>query len=484
MNPLPLPSRKAILEEASRRHLLRFMRHCWWMPGQLIEGRHTVAIADRLTQAAEDFEQGISTFLIIALPFRHGKSDMVSRAFPAWFLGRCRHLQPDVILSGYGAKLVEGFSRKVKGIIRSDSYQGVFPGVEIAEGRDALDKWAIEGSAGEVTVAGLGGAITGVGGHLIDIDDYCKSREEAESETYRERMWESFKDDLMTRRAPTSIVIVCATRWHIDDVIGRIKKEIQVNPDFPRFEELVFPAQSDEYRSEDNRDGYLFPERFSPAWYTSQRATLGAYSAAALLDCEPRLRGGGMFMVDNIVLHDSLDEFPDIPYARFWDLASTVKERVKDDPDRTAGALMGVRKVGLVDEIWLKDLVVMQEEAPRRDARIIATTEKDGAAVRVGVEGVAGYKDTYTTLKNILRGSRSVSKADVSGDKVVRSAPMEPIFEAGNFHMLRAEWNQYFYADFGPFPSGKHDDVVDSVSGGYELLRGSGVAAVGGYDPF
>lgn len=451
----------------------------WWMPGELLVGIHTRTIAERLDQAIDDFMAGKSTFLVIKCPFRHGKSDLVSRAFPAYFLGRCAHLQPDVIMSGYGAELVESFSRKVKTIINSLRYRALFPHIVLSRVKNAANKWAIESSAGEVTAVGLGGAITGSGGHLITLDDYCKKREEAESEAYRNKTWESFKDDLMTRRAPVAIVIVCATPWHIDDVIGRIEKEIAENPDFPRFETISFPAKSEKYPS-----GYLFPERFSEEWYISQRATLGAYSAAGLLDCNPIQRGGNMFRVDQVIVHESLDEFPDIPYVRFWDLASTVKERVKDDPDRTAGALVGVQTDKLVDHLWLKDVVVMQEEAPKRNARIITTTSRDGAEVRIGVESVAGYKDTYTTLRDILRGQRSVKKIDVSGDKVVRSAPLEPVIEAAHFHILRADWNAAFFEEFGIFPSGKHDDIVDAVAGGYAMCKAPDAVAESGYDPY
>lgn len=472
-------SLKRIRAELARRSYLRFMQYVWWMSTPFLVGPHTRAIAERLDEAIADFCAGKSTFLIIKCPFRHGKSDLVSRAFPPYFLARCADLDPDIIMSGYGSELVESFSRKAKSIINSRQYRSLFPHVVLSRLKNAVSKWGIEGSGGEVTAVGLGGAITGSGGHVIILDDYCKKREEAESEVYRNKMWESFKDDLMTRRAPVSIVIVCATPWHTDDIIGRIEREIRENAEFPRFDTISFPAQSNKYPS-----GFLFPERFDEEWYRSQRATLGAYSAAGLLDCNPVLRSGNMFKVDLVQVHDSLDEFPDIPYVRFWDLASTKKERVKDDPDRTAGPLLGVQRQGIVDHVWIKDLVVMQEEAPKRNARIIATTARDGAEVRIGVESVAGYKDTYTTLHDILKGQRTVTKVNVSSDKVVRAAPLEPVFEAGHFHILRADWNVEFVAEFGVFPSGKHDDIVDAVSGGYEMLKQPDVVAVSDYDPF
>jgi len=284
--------RRQILRQAASREYLAFLQYCWWMPTPLILGRHTRAICTRLTRAVDDFLQGRSTFLLIKVPFRHGKTDMVSRAFPPFFLGRCAHLQPDVIMSGYGASLVEGFSRKAQSIIRSQAYRDVFPGVLLNPHHHNAGEWSILNSAGVVTAVGLGGAITGKGGHLITCDDYCKSREEAESQVYRDKTWESFKDNLMTRRAPTSIVVVPATPWHEDDVMGRIEMEMARNPDFPRFEVLTFPA------TDPTTGEYLFAERMGEDWYREQYATLGPYSAAALLDCNPRPKGEQKFQQD------------------------------------------------------------------------------------------------------------------------------------------------------------------------------------------
>lgn len=268
-------------------HLLGFLQWCWWMPPEMRPlkiGRHTRAICERLDRAIEDFKRGKSTYLIFNMPFRHGKSDIVSRALPAHFLGRCAEFQPDVIMSGYGTSLVKGFSKKVQTIIDSEAYTRLYPGIKVDDIHHAVEEWCVEGSQGLVTAQGLGGSITGKGGNLIIVDDYCKNREEAESDVLRNKMWESFKDDLMTRtNAPAAIVIVCATRWHIDDIVGRIYAEMKKDPDYPRFESLIFPARKP------GKDGWdiLFPELYTEDWYKRQRASLGSYSSAALLDCEP-----------------------------------------------------------------------------------------------------------------------------------------------------------------------------------------------------
>ncbi len=281
-----------LLRRAARVNLLAFLRYCWWMPSPLHVGRHTRELCARLTRAVEDFRAGRDTHLVINMPFRHGKSDLVSRALPAFFLGRCRDLQPNVILSSYSASLVKGFSANVQGILEGEAFGRVFPGMWIDPEKSATDEWRVRDSVSSVYAQGLGGSITGKGGNLIILDDYCKNAEEAESQTVRDKTWESFKTDLCTRtNAPAHIVIVCATRWHVDDLVGRIYAEMERNPDFPRYESLVYPARRE------GPDGWdtLFPEHYAASWYAMQRAQLGPYQAAALLDCAPKGAGNALF---------------------------------------------------------------------------------------------------------------------------------------------------------------------------------------------
>jgi len=281
-----------MLRRQAKYSLLPFLRYCWWMPGPLHVGRHTRALCSRLTSAVDDFRKGKNTYLIVNMPFRHGKSDLVSRALPSFFLGRCKDLQPNVIMSGYGSSLVKGFSANVQGIVQSDPYKMVFPGMEIDPDKNATDEWRIKGSVSSVYAQGLGGSITGKGGNLIIIDDYCKNAEEADSQVQRDKTWESFKTDLATRtNAPAHIIIVCATRWHQDDLVGRIYAEMEKDPGYPRYESLIFPAHKP------GEDGWetLFPEHYNEEWYNFQRKNLGPYRSAALLDCDPKGTGECVF---------------------------------------------------------------------------------------------------------------------------------------------------------------------------------------------
>jgi len=462
---------------AARRSLLAYLAYCWWMPHELKIGIHTRAIAARVDKAIEDFERGVSSFLVFVVPHRHGKSDLISRALPGYFLGRCSDVQPDVMSTGYGAGLVHKFSRRARAIVDSEPYRALFPHVRLSDEKRTDAEWKVDHynngawkpSAGEVNASGLSGRLTGSGYHLGLLDDFCKSREEAESLTYRDKVWEQFANDFMTRRAPVSITIITATMWHVDDLVGRIRKARDDDPYFPQFEYSVFPARGPANLNGETiayKQEYLFQERFPVEWYLGEYATLRPYAASALLDCSPTIRAGNLFCMDFLKYHEE-HEFPSIPYFRAWDLASTEKEVAKSDPDYTAGPLLGVTYEKDVPQIWIKDLIVGQWSAPKRDRTIVGAAERDGSGTPVLVEQVAGYKDTVENLKAILAGRRSVKGITVSGDKVVRASPMEPVFEAGNVHLLRAPWNDLFFSQFQEFPYGAHDDIPDAVAIAY-----------------
>lgn len=469
-----------LARRTARQSLAAFIQYCWWGATPFIEGLHTHVICSRIDKAVQDYLDGHSTYLIIMVPFRHGKSDISSRALPPYFLGRCASAQPDVICTGYGAEMVQGFSRQAKSIIRSEAYRALFPGVRLSSSITTDAKWRIEIqnhhgkwrlSSGETTVTGLDGALTGSGYSLGVVDDYCKNRKEAESTTYQNRVWESFTNDFLTRRAPVSVTIVTATPWHVDDLIGRTLRAQDEIPDFPKFELLRFPARGGaKIRKKAYDYEYLFPERFDESWYRGHYASLGSYASAGLLDCDPVVMSGNLFNIGSFK-YVRPDEVPSMRFVRFWDLASTEKEVAKDDPDYTAGAKVGMdRGPNGEPRLWVADLKAGQWMAPERNEVIRQVAMTDGPGVRVLVEAVGGYKDAVAIVKKLLRGHRYVRGVSVSKDKVVRAEPLMPVIEAGNFHVVLGDWNDLLIKQFREFPHGNHDDVVDSVSGAYDEL--------------
>lgn len=457
----------------AERSLLSFMQYCWRRPREPLQvGSHTEAICNRLTRAVLDFRAGKSTYLEIVVPFRHGKSDMSSRYLPAWFLGQCP--DAEVMLTGYAADLAQGFSRDVRGIIMDEKYAGVFPGVAFDPSTNNNSERRILDHTGRLYAIGRGGAAAGRGCALLVVDDMCKNREEAESLTIRDSAWSSLTNDFLTRLAPVHLVVIVNTRWHVDDVCGRIHSRTtqggeKYDPSFPRFELLHFGARLPD-NGGDQR--YLHEQRFGRQWYESQYATLGTYGASALLDGSPVVRGGSFLKTDRIQWVP--DFAAGLAWIRCWDLASSEEEVAKADPDWSVGSLVAVSTDSAgVETIHVDDVQMIRAEATRRDAMIRTTAKRDAArGIPQYIEAVAGYKDAYTTCRDILAGVAVVNRLALSGDKVVRAGRVEPHFEAGNVNMRAgAPWRAEVLRQVGEFPGGVHDDVVDTITGGYQAAK-------------
>lgn len=461
--------------EQERRHFLRFFR-AHPPRAEYIFGRHTVRLIDELDRTTKMLESGRSRYLVFSLPFRQGKSDVSSRRWPAWHL--VRNPDHEFMLTCYGQNLAASMSYDVRELIRRE---GRRYGLGLRRDQEAVDSFRLDGRLGRLHAVGIGGTITGKGAHVLLIDDYFKNREEAESQTIRDKVWDSFESDLMTRLAPVHAVVIVANRWHEDDLVGRIKRKNDpssqtYDPDFPRFEEIVYPIH------DAATDTFLFEERFGRTWYLQMRAAMGSYAWNAQGMQDPVPRGGNRFDVSRIVVHNTLDEFPqNIQYVRAWDPASSQKQRDKEDPDQTAGCLAGVSTDPanpMLRHLWIKDIVAGRWEATERNRRISETAERDGDTVQIGVEAVGGYKDAYVAVRDALLGRRYVSKIQVKGDKTVQASCLEPLCEGGAIHVVRAGWNRPLFDEMRSFPNGKHDDIVNSVWLAYRMAeKNTGIGA-------
>lgn len=472
--------------------LLEFMRFMYEEMGRaFLVGRHTARICARIDKALNDlYRYGISSNIILTVPFRHGKSEIVSRYLGPYVIGKFGSIPEnnpmghdvEFMLGSYGATLSGDLSKSARGVCADPSYREVFPNVRFSS--TAVEGWQTEAAdTGRVIskfhASGLGGGVTGKGAVVQVIDDYLRNREDAESQTFRDKQWESFTNDFGTRLAPAYLRIVCATRWHVDDVIGRILEKNdpesdKYDPDFPKFDVLHF-------RAKDEDGNYLWPERFKPKWYEDQFATLGPYGAPALLQGEPISRGGNMLPVDKIEVLEAVPRsiLENALPTRFWDLASTEAEVAKDDADATVGARGFVWFEGakpsdeetmLKPHLFVTDCRIVRKLATARNDLIVSTARADGPRVWQGVESVAGYKDAYDTVAGLLRGTSIVHKITVHRDKFARiSDRLHPVMDAGRVHFVKAWWNSDAFKELAQFPNGSHDDVADAIAGLYAM---------------
>jgi hypothetical protein len=176
--------------------------------------------------------------LCLDFPPRHGKSEQASVRLPPWFLGKFPN--KEIITASYSGDLAQIFGTKAREVMKSLEYKNVFD-IELAEDSRAKDHWLTK-QGGGYTSTGIGGSVTGKGADIFLIDDPHKDRKEAESKVQRDTVWQFYTSVAETRMSPNGKKIVIQTRWHDDDLIGRILKREKEDPTSDRVLHINFPA--------------------------------------------------------------------------------------------------------------------------------------------------------------------------------------------------------------------------------------------------
>lgn len=293
-----LPPEDDLLDELARRHLIDFTAVTFVDGDQYDVNWHHEVTAEHL----EEWAFGDIDRLILTLPPQHGKTTLASRHLPAWILGR----DPDgrIIATSYAADLATSISRDVKRVINGDRYRRIFPDTRISERRvatdehgDAInraDEWEIVGRRGRYIARGVDGAITGRGARWLLVDDPFKDAEEARSPTYRARAWRWLNQVLKTRGAAGYKMLIIMTRWHEDDIVGRLLEDARTKPDADQWIVVNLPAIAEPERAPyDPREvgEALWPEFKDAAHWRSFKA-VDPQGYAALGQQRPTPEGG------------------------------------------------------------------------------------------------------------------------------------------------------------------------------------------------
>lgn len=438
--------KEIIKRRKARKSLYSF---CGYTFNKFVIGKHIELICSEL----EKIETGENKRLIISCPPQHGKSTTVDVNFITWYLGR--NPEQKVVLASYSQEMANYQSKRIKDLFCSSKYYCLFPEVVPNSNNKSFKNSEKEFETlknGSLYAVGMGGSLTGRGYDLGILDDYSKDRLEANSETTVRNNMDWWRSTFLTRQSPTAKIVVIATRWAQDDLIGTLLKEEKEN-----WKVISLPAISE-------KNEPLWPERYSLDKLNEIRMAIGSFEWSSLYLCEPTVSGGNRFKTGSIKVHKSIDEFPRSIYLRAWDLASSAKERNNSDPDYTVGILGTIIKNKSVNELWIKDIVCGRWEAPERDAIIQKTALGDGPGIYQYVESYGAYKDAYTSLKRALMGRNIVRNSILPGDKVVKASVLEPLFEAGNVHLMENTHKEMFIKQFREFPFSKHDDIVDAAS--------------------
>jgi len=404
---------------------------------------HLAVINDALLDlVAGEFDR-----LAVFCPPRHGKSQLCSRFLPSWYLNAF----PDkkVILCGYGDDFASFWGRQVRNTIKAGMEDGILR-VQIAKDSSAADRWEIQGHSGGMITAGVGGAITGKGGDLIIIDDPVKSREEAESKTYRNRIWDWYRSDLRTRLEPGAKVLIIQTRWHKDDLSGRLLEE-KSEP----FKIIKFPAlaTSDDVLGRKPGDA-LWPDRFGRETLLKIKGVIGSYAFESLYQQNPYIEEGEIFKREWWRYYDVMPMEKPIRVVQSWDTAFK-KDRVNDECACTTWMQL---KCGffLLDGISERMEYPALKEAVKMQAAIHSPDV-------ILIEDKASGQSLIPDLKSetIL----PIIAVQVDSDKTTRAHSATPMIQAGNVHLPRSKAITGRIVDqCAAFPRDKHDDIVDTVT--------------------
>jgi len=291
-------------KELARRELAR--RHFKHFNSYVDEGYMSSWHTELMCDALQRFENKEIRWLIMELPPRHGKSLHLSQRFPAWVVGR--KPDTDVIIGSYSGDLSSDHGRETRNLIKTQEYQNVFD-TRLAPDSSAKGKWNTQkkdergqwvNAKGAYNAAGVGGSITGKGADFFIIDDAFKDRKEADSQVIRESVWSWFRSVARTRLTPTGGMCVTMTRWHEDDLIGRIvdgadTKEPWVDyfdylknglgdAKWVRLQLKAIANEDDLYRKQGEA---LWPDRYDLTELNDIKKTLGPYEFSALYQANP-----------------------------------------------------------------------------------------------------------------------------------------------------------------------------------------------------
>lgn len=409
--------------------------------------------------------------IIFSVPPRHGKSFLVSHYTPAWYLGSFP--EKHVAVASYEADFAATWGKRAREVLELRGEE-VF-NVQVDPSNRAASYWRCRAMKrgrpiyGSMVTAGIGGPLTGRGVNLLIVDDPVKNAIEAHSKAKRQSVWDWWTSTAATRLEPGGVIVLIMTRWHDDDLAGRLIRESKSGG--WQFKEINFEALAGQNDPLGREPGAaLWPNRYNEHALGEIKTSLGSYVWNALYQGKPAARAGGFFDPDWFEIVDGEYGVP-VQAVRRWDLAASESEG-----DYTAG----VKLEKLRDGTYLVADVRRGQWAPADiEKNIQATAADDGSYVPIKFEqerGAAG-KILVDHYKRMLRGY-NVRGQQPTGDKEVRAQPASAAAEGRKIRIKRADWNEDFMTELAVFPHGANDDQADAFCGAFnDLAKSRGVAS-------
>lgn len=444
-------SPKEAQAELAKRELAR--RHLDWFIKYNFEGYRENWHHKLIIEKLEAVERGEIRKLMIFVPPRHGKSEIASINFPAWFFGR--NPKKSIIAASYNGEFAIGFGRKARNLVGSAEYKNLFPSVSLAEDSKAAGQWNTN-QGGEYTAIGIGGGATGRGADVFLIDDPVKDQEEANSPTIQDRNISWYYSVARTRLTPQGAMVIIQTRWHDKDLAGQI---LEKEKDWDIISLPAIAERKDEYREIGEA---LWPSQYSIDELNTIKGQLGVAKFASLYQQSPISEESQIFR-KSMFKYRSFEDLEHLTTRCFVTIDPAPGKSEKSD-------YIGVC-INWVDEqnYWNLKAYRIKFDAAQL-INLLFKLYSDTKFEKVGIEK-GMYQDVLKPFLDAEMMKRNVFFTVEELDhgqrhKELRIRGLTPRYEAGQIYHLQGYCDD-LESELLRFPKSAHDDVSDAVA--YQL---------------
>lgn len=408
--------------------------------------------------------------LMLFVPPQHAKSTLASQMFPAWILGQ--NPKTKIVGSSYSSDLAQAFSRSIQRTIDSPEYHKIFPETFLNNSNVRTDSkqgflrnadlFETVGHGGFYKAVGVCGSLTGTPADIALIDDPVKDALEAYSQTYRERVWDWYVNVLRTRLHNDSRIVLIMTRWHQDDLAGRILEDMKKGGD--KWEIFCLPAIKEGAKTSidpRNEGEALWPEKHSAEKILqTKRMSLKVFNS--LYQQRPSAVEGSIFKYAwfNKFTLESLKEKERLSGEPIvWNFVGDTAYENKEINDPSAFIAFCHYK----NDLYILDVARVYKQMPEliRFTKDFVRRNQYSPSSSVKIEPKASGKSLVQMLKNET-GLNIMQGIAPTKDKKARAEVCVPFVESGRVYLLEgAAWVDMFLDEVCSFPNGKHDDIVD-----------------------
>jgi predicted phage terminase large subunit-like protein len=458
--------RRLLEADKARDDLVAFTKFVMPDPAHVDDVRYSQYLPARhhyiIGAAMEEVEKGNFRRLIINVPPRHGKTELASKKFIAWYAGRRPH--ESMIFGTYNEKYASDVGRAVRDIMRSPYYGQVFPETRLKDDSQATDRLQME-DGGILAFVGRGGTTTGRGAHTLIIDDPIKDRQEANSPTIREQCWTWFTQVVGTRMMDKNArIVLIQTRWHEDDIVGRLTDPSNdfYDPDEAKNWKIIdLPALAFENDPLGRSPGdALWPERFDEQFLQEQQRR-DPVGFSALYQGRPSPDGGTFFQAGWLKTYKP-NELP--KNLRYY-VASDHAVSLEQNRDKTCLIPVGVDEndnIYILPDVWWR-----QADAPTAVEGMLSLIRKY-KPVYWWAEKTHISKSIGPFLRKRMQEEglyAAILEITPVNDKQTRAQSIQGRMSMGKvFFPERAIWWPQARDELMKFPNAQHDDFVDALA--------------------